>query len=78
MAEDEEVRYRAWPTLGGCTIDLVFTSRANAQRAVVQLSTCKAHGGCHHFAVTGEGLHVAMSPVGLTCLEQAGVLAVDP
>ena len=60
--------------LGGCTIGVICDDKRMVLDVINALSTCQAHEGVHHFGVVREGKAVIMSPVGLACLVEQGVV----
>lgn len=61
--------------LGGLT-KLIYTGPEHKKLlvpAVLALMLCEEHGGIHHFAVVQEGSALALSDVGLKCLEDQGI-----
>lgn len=65
---------RMFDQLRGCTEGRRFVDKKDAEAAIAVLSTCLTHGGHHHFAVTHEGLGIAMSTTGLACLGKRGLV----
>jgi hypothetical protein len=63
-----------FPQLSGLEYAFIWTEKAAAFRAVVQLASCHSHNGVHHFAVFREGHGVAFSQTGYECLKKAKVV----
>lgn len=57
--------------LAGATEGLVFGDKHFLHAAVVHLMTCLAHGGVHHFAITGEGDTLWCSQAAIECINNA-------
>lgn len=62
------------PQLGGCEFVYQFSTKRTANAAIIRLATCQEHGGCHHFAVIGEGRTIAFSMSARECLARSGVI----
>ena len=59
--------------LAGATEGITFGNSHDLRLAVVSIMACDAHGGRHHFAVTGEGTMLWASQTAMECINAAGL-----
>jgi hypothetical protein len=62
---NEETRWR----LSGATNLITTDQKSDLLSMVTRLMTCEEHDGRHHFAVIQEGRTLALSDIGVQCIQ---------